>query len=143
GCEPDLSALVRAGDDWRKWALYDPRPLPRWHAGRIGLIGDAAHPILPYLAQGGAMAIEDAWVLAKLLAHHHTKPSTAFHLFQTARYDRLQRIQTASRQNGQIYHLRGAPAAARDLGMKLLPAQLLLRRYDWLYGWRTEDSPIA
>lgn len=131
---PELLQLLSAASSWRQWALYDPKPMAGWSSGRAAVIGDAAHPVLPFLAQGGAMAIEDGFVLAKLLSRHDGP--AAFHAFEKLRRPRVTRVQQASRKNGQIYHLSGVAAAMRDAAMQLLPAQQLMRRYDWIYDWR-------
>src|SRR5262249_48994070 len=70
-------ALLAAPEHWQKWALYDRPPLVRWGKGAVTLVGDAAHPMLPYLAQGAAMAIEDAAVLAQRLADARHEPARA------------------------------------------------------------------
>ncbi len=136
--EPALAQLLHAAPAWRQWALYDPEPLSKWWSGRVVLIGDAAHPILPFLAQGGAMAIEDAFCLSSLLQKHGG--TAAFPEFDRLRRNRVNAIQSASRKNGQIYHLSGLAAAARDVTMRLIPARELMRRYDWIYKWRHSCS---
>lgn len=132
---PELLSFLGHGTDWRAWSLYDPPPLPAWSKGRVGLIGDAAHPILPFFAQGGAMAIEDAETLATLLATTPAAPERAFARFEQLRRARVLRVQAASRANGHTYHLSGAMALARNLTLKTAPGSLMMRRYDWLYGW--------
>ena len=135
---PNLAALLKATSSWKQWALYDPPPLANWSSGRAIIIGDAAHPILPFLAQGGAMAIEDAFSLANLLARHNGP--AAFPIFEQQRRERVTRVQMASRQNGQIYHLSGVAADMRDAAMRLVPSQRLMRRYDWIYNWQPLNS---
>ena len=135
-----LDQLLAAAEDWRSWALFDPKPLPRWSDGRTVLIGDAAHPILPYLAQGGAMAIEDAYVLGRLVGQHPFDPAIVCEAFEAQRRDRVGQIQRASRENGRIYHLSGVAAAARNMAMRAAPAQRLMQRYDWIYAWRYDPD---
>ena len=125
--------------DWRAWSLYDPPPLPAWSRGRVGLIGDAAHPILPFLAQGGAMAIEDAETLAALIARTPDDPARRSQRFESLRRARVLRVQDASRDNGA-----DLPSARRrwrrpQLALGLAPGGLMMRRYDWLYGWNGDD----
>jgi salicylate hydroxylase len=122
-------------EHWQKWALYDLPPLPRWSEGPVTLLGDAAHPMLPFLAQGAAMAIEDAAVLANCLARHPDDPATAMQRYEQARRDRTARVQRAARSNGRVYHA-GAGAALRDLVLRLSGGNMMLRRYDWLYDER-------
>jgi len=86
-----------------KWALLGRDPLPYWSTGRVTLLGDAAHPMVPYLAQGAVMAIEDGWVLAASLA---SSPDTAaaFSTYERARLERTAAIQTAAWEQGQLNH---------------------------------------
>ena len=128
--------LLGAVPSWRKWQLSESQPLPRWSKGRVTLLGDAAHPILPYLAQGGALALEDAVVLAAETARHAADPGKALRAYEERRRARAQRVQTAARRNGQIYHLEGLAARARDLVLRSTPPERLIANYDWLYGWR-------
>ena len=100
------------------------------------LLGDAAHPILPFLAQGGAMAIEDGAVLADCLARSPDRPALAFETYQGLRRPRTQRVARESRNNGVAYHLRGPAALARNIALQRLRGEKLLKRYDWLYDWR-------
>jgi salicylate hydroxylase len=136
GLAPLLHELLGRGQEWRKWSLFDPQPLPRWSTSRTALLGDAAHPILPFLAQGAVMAIEDAVVLADCLAEHPECPAQAFTDYAAVRRPRTRRVQDTARQNGHIYHLTGFAAAARDLALAAVPGTRMMARYDWLYGWR-------
>lgn len=125
--------IVAAAPAWTGWPLYERTALPAWNAGPVALVGDAAHPILPFLAQGAAQAIEDAAALAGALAATRDLPS-ALAAYSAARVSRATRVQTASQELGRIYHLAGPAAAARDAGMRLVGPHRLLQRYDWLYG---------
>ncbi len=114
-------------------------PVPRrWTEGPIALLGDAAHPVLPFLAQGGVMALEDAAVLADALHRSPNDVPAALRRYERRRRPRVAQVAKASRRNGRIYHLSGLPALARDLALRKLPAQRLMTRYDWLYGWRCD-----
>jgi len=136
GWHKDARALIAAPQTWQRWSLYD-RPLPHpWGAGPVTLLGDAAHPMLPFLAQGGAMAIEDATVLAACLARQSEDPAVALRNYEGLRRRRNARAQHNARRNGRVYHLKGPAALARDLTLKLMGGSNLLRRYDWLYDWR-------
>lgn len=135
GFAPELLEFLDLAVEWRVWSLYDPPPLPAWSRGRVAVIGDAAHPILPFLAQGGAMAIEDADTLAALLAASPLDPVVAFAKFEALRRARVLRVQEASRANGRIFHLHGLPGLARDFALGLAPGRMMMARYDWLYGW--------
>jgi 2-polyprenyl-6-methoxyphenol hydroxylase-like FAD-dependent oxidoreductase len=136
GWHKDARALIAAPQTWQRWSLYD-RPLPRpWGVGPVTLLGDAAHPMLPFLAQGGAMAIEDAAVLAACLARHSEDPAVGLRLYEGLRRRRSARAQRHARRNGRVYHLKGLRGFARDLALKVMGGNRLLRRYDWLYDWR-------
>jgi salicylate hydroxylase len=124
--------------DWRKWALYRLPTLPAWSAGRVALMGDAAHPMLPYLAQGGVLALEDALVLSDRLAVQAGDEASALRSFEGLRRRRAERVQAASRRQGRIYHLPPPLAWARDAVLRAVPGRALMTGYDWLYGWRAD-----
>ncbi len=136
GFAPELRKALATAPEWRRWALLEAPPLAHLAKGRIALAGDAAHPVLPFLAQGGVMALEDALVLADALAARPDDPSGAFKAYEAARYARVNAIVATSRQNGRIFHLSGPAALARNLAMAAVPATRLMARYDWVYGWR-------
>jgi salicylate hydroxylase len=138
GFAAPLQDLLALGQEWRKWSLYDPGPWPVWTKGRVALLGDAAHPVLPFLAQGGVLALEDAITLAACVAARPCDPAAAFKDYEHARRPRAARVQGASRDNGRIYHLAGSLAQARNFALRVLPPSALMARYDWLYGWRGE-----
>jgi salicylate hydroxylase len=131
--------MIGAVDEWRKWALFTMPEGGGWSDGAIGLMGDAAHAMLPFAAQGAGMAIEDAAVLAKCLgATGETGAGIpdALKRYARLRRSRVGRVQRAARRAGQIYHLTGAMALARDLAIKAMGAQRMLARQDWIYDWR-------
>jgi salicylate hydroxylase len=134
------SLIAAAQDAWSKWALYDSPPVRRWGRGRVVLLGDAAHPTLPFLAQGGAMAIEDASVLAAALARTPDDPASAFRIYQRLRQPRIARVVREARRNGWIYHLAGPAALARDLALRTMGGEGLLASHDWLYDWRPQSG---
>jgi salicylate hydroxylase len=129
-------AILAAPEHWQKWALYDRPPLAHWGKGAVTLLGDAAHPMLPYLAQGAAMAIEDAAVLAQRLAEARDDPVGAMRRYERQRRARSARAQRAARRNGIVYQLGGPGAFLRTLALSAIGGERLLARYDWLYGWR-------
>lgn len=131
-----LRALLAAPELWKKWALYTLPPLQRWTAGRVALLGDAAHPTLPFLAQGGVLALEDAVVLAGLVAASPGDAAAALAAYETARRPRATRVVAEAERNGHIYHLDGMMARARDVTLRLAPGSRMMARYDWVYGWR-------
>jgi salicylate hydroxylase len=125
--------LLRAAPDWRKWPLFDCNPITSWVAGRVALMGDAAHPMLPFLAQGAALAIEDAGALGEVLTRGQII-ETSLRVYQEARHARATRVQKESRRQATIYHLAGPAAFLRDMALRALRPQKMLARYDWLYA---------
>ena len=132
-------ALLEGAGDWRKWALAAMAPLPRWGEGRITLLGDAAHPVLPFLAQGGAMAIEDAARLAREVGRGGGL-ARAFERYAQARGPRTARVQARSRRQGEIYHMGGLKRLARNLVLGARSPGGLLKELDWLYRVPMEEA---
>lgn len=138
-CASELMTMVDAVADWRRWALNDRAPMagPGEHArGRVALLGDAAHPMRPYLAQGAAMALEDAWTLGRLLQGQPAAPGpdwpAVLARYAQARWRRNARVQARSQRNGTVFHASGPLRRGRNLAMALLGERLLDNR--WLYG---------
>jgi salicylate hydroxylase len=127
-------ALLAMVKTWRCWSLFRLRPLPRWTDGRMALLGDAAHPVLPYLAQGAALAIEDADALAASLKACGGDPASAFPRYQSLRMARTARVQAQAAHFGHIYHLSGPAAFARNFLLGRRRPESLLHSFDWLYG---------
>lgn len=131
--------MIGAVDDWRKWALFTVPEGGDWTAGTIALLGDAAHAMLPFAAQGAGMAIEDAAVLAKCLSENTGESAAvaaALKRYARLRRARVHRVQRAARQAGRIYHLTGPAAFARDLTIRAMGAKRMLARQNWIYGWQ-------
>ncbi len=128
-------ALVALPERWLKWALFERRLPFRGGVGPVTLIGDAAHPMLPFMAQGAGMAIEDAAVVADCLAQFRNPPD-ALRAYEAARGGRTQRVRDASRKQGRLYGMSGPGALVRDLGMRMLGGERLLARQDWIYDWK-------
>jgi salicylate hydroxylase len=133
--------LVRLPDAWQKWPLYHRRPLRRWSQGPAALLGDAAHPMLPYLAQGAAMAIEDAAVIADCLARRPDDPARALQIYCSLRRARTQKLQRLSLRNGARYHFGRPLSWLRNTAMRTMGGKGLLKHYDWIYRWRPPASP--
>ena len=135
-CAAGLQALLEAMPDWRAWTLADRPPLagPQQMADdRIALLGDAAHPMLPYLAQGAGMAIEDAVALADALAGCTTAAvPAALRAYAQLRWQRNARVQARAQRNGGIFHATGPIRWGRDAGLRLLGPKLL--DVPWLYA---------
>jgi len=139
GFHPSLVQALDPGRGdrvWREWTLHALPRLTAWAQGRIVLLGDAAHPLLPYLAQGGALALEDAVVLADGLRRAGPDAPGALARFQALRAARVRRVQAASLRQGRIYHLAAPASWARDAVLALAPGAWLMAGYDWLYAWR-------
>ena len=130
--------LVEIPETWLKWALFDREELGFRGHGPVTLIGDASHPMLPFLAQGAAMAIEDAAVLARCLASPSTDPEPALRRYEAIRHARVKRVQQEARANSRTYHMAGFAALARNMTMRLMGGERLRARYDWLYDWRPD-----
>ncbi len=133
---PHVQEAIAAVGDWTIWSLFDRPPRPVWTHNRVTLMGDAAHPVLPFLAQGGALAIEDAKVLASELGTRPHDPASAFGRYEQQRKARSAKVQAAARQNGDIYHLGWPLSLARDLAMSRMT---IAERYGWIYGWRADQ----
>lgn len=136
----ELRRLAESAPGWQIWSLYD-RPPAAMARGRVALLGDAAHPILPFLAQGAAMAIEDAGVLARLLAEKLSQAGAAgvapaLSAYAAARRERVAKVQQASRANAKAYHLGWPLSLGRDFVMRRLGPAGMRARYDWLYDWQ-------
>jgi salicylate hydroxylase len=132
--------LVSAVDGWRRWALFTVPGGGQWTDGAVALLGDAAHAMLPFAAQGAAMAIEDAAVLAKCIGERQNEGpaalSAALQRYARLRRPRVMRVQRSARQAGRIYHLGGPLALARDLVIKASGTKRMLSRQNWIYDWR-------
>jgi salicylate hydroxylase len=132
--------MISAVDDWRKWALFTLPHDGRWTDGAIALLGDAAHAMLPFAAQGAGMAIEDAAVLAKCLkqaaGENAANIPAALKRYERLRRARVRRVAHAAGRSGQIYHLAGPAALARDLAIRALGPRRMLARQRWIYDWR-------
>jgi salicylate hydroxylase len=130
---PALRELIAIPQEWSVWPLFDA-PAARLADGRIALLGDAAHPVLPFLAQGAALAIEDAACLADVLGAG-ASPARAFESYEAQRLGRVRKVQHHARRNGRIYHLAGPAAFARDVVIRRLGPEGMTARYAWLYGF--------
>lgn len=129
-----LQEIISAAVAWRAWPLCGRTPMQGAHQhawGRVALVGDAAHPMLPYLAQGAGMAIEDAAVLAQQLGQLGDVPS-ALQAFAAQRWQRNAQVQRRAVRNGQVFHARGPMRWARDVGLHF--AAPMLMDQPWLYG---------
>ena len=135
GCAAALRDLAAAAPEWRRWSLCDRPPLSapeQLCAGRIALLGDAAHPMLPYLAQGAAMALEDADALGRALAMEFGSVPQRLRHYALNRWQRARRVQQRSLRNARIFHATGPVRWSRDMAMAALGERLL--DLPWLYA---------
>ena len=137
----DLRIVLERVERCFKWGLFDRDPLPQWGRGRVTLLGDAAHPMLPFLSQGAASAIEDGYVLAREIARTPLNPGAALAAYEAERRQRTARIQLAARAQGEIFHLHSPWARLKHvlhLDRFEKPRADLLSK-DWIYSY----DPIA
>lgn len=138
GWHPDLLAVLGSADSVRRWAVHDRDVIPCWSAGRLTLLGDAAHPMLPFFAQGANQAIEDAAVLARCLATADDVPA-ALRGYEAERGPRTAGIHHTSRENDRLLHLPDGPQQ-RERDRRLAEGARLGAR-EWLYGYDADKAP--
>ncbi len=134
---PEVQQMLAEVGQVNLWGLYRHKVADVWHAPGVALLGDAAHPTLPFLAQGASMALEDGWVLADVLAQQADQDQ-ALSGYQARRIDRVRRVIGAANSNARKYHLafpplRWAAHSALRLGATLAPVRMM-HQFDWLYG---------
>ncbi|MFN5996934.1 MAG: FAD-dependent monooxygenase [Paracoccaceae bacterium] len=147
GFSPRVRDWLEPVEDPWLWGLFRHRVAETWvksmGQGGVAILGDAAHPTLPFLAQGASMALEDAWVLASALATHDS-PAAALTAYQSLRKPRTTRIVAAANDNARAYHLSGLPRMIGHGGLRLLgrlSPGTMLSRFDWLYGHDVTQGP--
>src|ERR1700734_3026576 len=136
-CEP-VRALLNKIESWRMWVLCDRPPIKEWSRGRITLLGDAAHPMLQYLAQGACMSIEDAVCLADKVVAADGDYAVAFQAYQQARYLRTGRVQIMARIYGEFYHASGVAKELRNMMLSSRTPEDAIAGMEWLYGRQPE-----
>lgn len=140
---PDVRRLLTAAPTWKKHAIFSVGADGAWAAGRFAILGDAAHAMAPFLAQGAAMAIEDAAVLADALRTIDDVP-TALSAYEAARRPRAEGVAATSARTGAQYHWQGLAALGRDTALRLMGERLIFDRYDWIYRWRAPgEQPVS
>ena len=141
GWDPMVEAITAAASTTFRWGLYDREPLPAWTRGRLTLLGDAAHPMLPHVGQGANQAIEDAVTVATVLARADRGSAVqALRIYESLRRPRTARVQLSARVNGARYD-----GASRDLGVRdqQLAAQSQERAWIWNYDAGSEAAAAA
>jgi 3-hydroxybenzoate 6-monooxygenase len=136
-CEP-VRSLLNKIESWRMWVLCDRPPIKEWSHGRITLLGDAAHPMLQYLAQGAGMSIEDAVCLADRVEAARGDYAAAFRAYQQARYLRTGRVQIMARVYGEFYHASGVAKELRNMMLGSRTPEDAMVGMEWLYGEQKE-----
>jgi len=134
----EVRNLLNIPDKWLKWALCSVDASGPWTHGHVALLGDAAHAMLPFMAQGAAMAIEDAAVLAAHLPAEADNIPAALRAYERQRKSRVERVQRISLGNARTFHYSGALAFARDTFLRMSRPTALAARYDDIYGWSPE-----
>ena len=139
GFTPPLADLAEAAKPWTAWPIHAVDPDGPWTDPRgLALIGDAAHAMTPFAAQGAAMAIEDAWVLAALVAEAANDLPAALARYEILRRPRIRRVVRRGAFNHFTWHASGPIALARNLVLSARPPERLASDFDWLYGWHAE-----
>jgi salicylate hydroxylase len=135
GWHSEVRALIAGTEQVFKWALFDRPPLETWTRGRVTLLGDAAHPMLPYMAQGASQSIEDAFVLASCLAADPDDPQSAIERYAARRWERTAAVQAASRDASRVVRLTDpAEVQARNARLAESP-EAPIERFDWIWSY--------
>jgi len=143
GWNPAVQALIAGTEQVFKWALFDRLPLERWTRGRVTLLGDAAHPMLPYMAQGAGQSIEDAIVLAHCLleAQRDDLPG-ALEAYAARRLERTAAVQEASREAGRLVRLTDpGEVEVRNARLSASP-EAPVARFDWIWSYDVEHAMV-
>ncbi len=136
GVADELHAVLSLPSEWLRWAGADREPVTHWGEGPVTLIGDAAHPTLPYLASGAVMALEDAVVLGGEVERMPEDPAAAMRAYEKARQPRTARIVRSSHRLAGVYHAGPPLSFFRDAFIRMTSGPRSLERMAWLYDWR-------
>ncbi len=131
--------LIDLPKDWKRWATADREPIAQWNYGRVTLLGDAAHPMLQYLAQGACMAMEDAVTLGEALRVHENNFANAFDHYQRSPVARTARVLLSAREMGRIFRAKGVERLVRNDLWKGRTPEKFYDALEWLYGWKVEN----
>jgi len=135
GIGPRARRLIDLPKSWKRWATADREPIATWTHGRSTLLGDAAHPLLQYLAQGACMALEDAVTLGSALAATGDGVAAAFKLYEASRVARTARVVLMTREMGRLYHAKGVERLVRNDLWRGRTPERFYDALEWLYGW--------
>jgi salicylate hydroxylase len=139
GVCPLARQLLALPSSWKRWATADRDPVGQWSFGRVTLLGDAAHPMLQYMAQGACMALEDGVTLGQALQRHGGDFGRAFAHYERSRIARTARVVLSSREMGRIYHAKGVERLVRNALWQGRTPERFYDALEWLYGWRVEN----
>jgi salicylate hydroxylase len=140
---PRARQLIDLPKSWRRWATADRNPIGQWSFGRVTLLGDAAHPMTQYLAQGAGMAMEDAVTLGEALRVANDDMVRGFDLYQRARVARTARVVLGARDMGRIYHAHGVERLVRNDLWRGRSTERFYDAMEWLYGWNAGNCLSA
>ena len=140
GICPRAKQMLHLPKTWRRWATADRNPLEKWGDGRVTMLGDAAHGMLQYMAQGACMAIEDAVTLGEAMKHCQGNVVKAFQLYEKSRIPRTARVVLSAREMGRLYHAKGVERLVRNQMWQGRTPERFYDALEWLYGWRAENS---
>jgi 3-hydroxybenzoate 6-monooxygenase len=138
GICPRARQLIDLPRDWKRWATADREPIGQWVFGRVAFLGDAAHPMLQYLAQGACQAMEDAVTLGEALRVTGNDLGAAFELYQRSRIARTARVLLSAREMGRLFHAQGVERLVRNDLWRGRSPERFYDALEWLYGWRVE-----
>ena len=137
GWHASVTGIIEQAPVLHRWALFDRDELPRWSDGRAVLMGDACHPMLPFLAQGAVMAIEDAYVLAREVSSAADLPD-ALKAYEACRKPRTSKVQAGARENASLFHRSNPVTQLSTYGPMWMAGRMMKgfihSRNDWLYG---------
>lgn len=139
GIHPRPAQLLDRPTSWRRWATADREPVEQWSFGRGTLLGDAAHPMSQYMAQGACMALEDAVTLGQAVAQCQGDLPAAFKLYESLRIPRSARVVWSTREMGRIYHAKGVERTVRNALWKDATQTRFYDGLQWLYGWNAQN----
>jgi 3-hydroxybenzoate 6-monooxygenase len=139
GICPKARQLIELPKDWKRWATADREPIAQWVFGQVALLGDAAHPMLQYLAQGACQAMEDAVTLGEALRVEGGQWQPALALYQRSRVARTARVLLSAREMGRLFHAKGVERAVRNDLWRGRSPERFYDALEWLYGWRVEN----
>ncbi|EJM94447.1 2-polyprenyl-6-methoxyphenol hydroxylase-like oxidoreductase [Pseudomonas sp. GM74] len=139
GIHPRPRQMLDRPSSWRRWATADRDPVENWGEGRVTILGDAAHPMTQYLAQGACSALEDAVVLGQAVKQCNFDLQAAFRLYETIRIPRTARILWSAREMGRLYHAKGVERQVRNQLWEGRTQEQFYDAIQWLYGWSLDN----